>query len=199
MTTGSQVQTVKQHLDDAVEKGALIACKSEVEMDNPQALPAIVLTNVSHDMLVMQEETFGPVMAVMPFDSEEEAIRWANQSELGLTASVWSRNKSRARQIANQIEAGVVVINDHLITHGMPNLPWGGVKESGLGRTHGEFGLLEMTEPRVVLSTKLPRHLMVWWLPVPRWIYKRWVGFMQIVGGPWRQKLRGLVKLISGF
>ncbi len=199
MTTTSQVETIREHIREALEKGAVIASQSQVDQDLTQALPAVVLTNVNHDMLLMREESFGPILGVMPFDSVDEAIHLANDSDLGLTASVWSRNKRNAKRIASQLQAGVVTINDHLITHGMPNVPWGGFKQSGLGRTHGKEGLLEMTQPRLVAVTHLPRFLMVWWLPVPRWIYKRWVGLMQIIGGAWRQKLRGLVKLISGF
>ena len=101
--------------------------------------------------------------------------------------------------MANRLHAEVITINDHLFPHGIPNLPWGGFKQSVIGRTHGELGLLEMTQERVIVQNRLPRRLMLWWLPVPRWIYGRWVGFMKVVGGDWRDRLKGLVKIFTGF
>ena len=168
MTTPGQIYTVSEQIRDALAKGAVIYAQSGIPdgRNGKNFLPATVLTNVSHDMLVMQCETFGPVVAVMKVNDMEEAIRLANDSDLGLTASVWSRNRQRAEQIARQIQAGVVNINDHLISHGMPETPWGGFKQSGLGRTHGQIGFDEMTQPQVIIKDIMPlakRNL--WWPP----------------------------------
>lgn len=168
MTTPGQIYTVTEQIRDALDKGAVIYAQSGIPdgRNGKNFLPATVLTNVSHDMLVMQCETFGPVVAVMKVNDMAEAIKLANDSELGLTASVWSRNRQRAEQIARQIQAGVVNINDHLISHGMPETPWGGFKQSGLGRTHGQIGFDEMTQPQVIIKDIMPlakRNL--WWPP----------------------------------
>jgi succinate-semialdehyde dehydrogenase/glutarate-semialdehyde dehydrogenase len=168
MTTQAQIETVKEHLEDALGKGAVIFAQSGVPAD-PQLrnfLPAMVLTNVTHDMLTMREETFGPIIAVMKVQDMEEAIRLANDSSLGLSASVWSKNNARAEKIARRIECGAVNINDHLMSHGLAETPWGGFKMSSIGRTHGEIGFDEMTQPQVIVKDILPGvRKDLWWPP----------------------------------
>lgn len=167
VTTVKQAGTIKRHISEAIEKGAVVFAQSELPAGLPvNFIPAVVLTNVNHDMLVMKEETFGPVVGVMKFSTDDEVIALANDSDLGLTASVWSRNRKRAEKIAGRIEAGVVMINDHLMSHGLAETPWGGFKQSGIGRTHGEIGFSEMTNPQVIVNDKLgflKRNL--WWHP----------------------------------
>ena len=199
MTTSRQQDSVRNVLKEAIDQGAVVSAISHIDENTGQALPATVLTEVNHQMTIMREETFGPVLGVMPFKTIEEAIELANDSDLGLTASVWTKNHRLGRKIASQLNAGVVTINNHLISHGMPNLPWGGFKESGVGRTHGEFGLLEMTEPRVIVNDYLPLNKQFYYTPVPGFVYRRWVGFIMMVGGAWAIKLKGLLKFIFGF
>ncbi len=199
MTTSRQQAAVRNVLKEAIDQGAVVSALSQIDNDTDQALPATILTDVNHQMTIMREETFGPVLGVMPFKTIEEAIRLANDSDLGLTASVWTRNRRLGRKIASELQAGVVTINNHLISHGIPNLPWGGFKQSGIGRTHGELGLLEMTEARAVVTDFLPLNKQFYWTPVPGFIYRRWVGFMMIVGGTWNYKLKGFLKFIFGF
>ncbi|MCF7824866.1 MAG: aldehyde dehydrogenase family protein [Candidatus Marinimicrobia bacterium] len=199
MTTARQQATVQKMMDDAVRMGAEVLSTSQTDGKTRQAMAATILTHVTHDMEIMREETFGPVLGVMSFQTIDEAIRLANDSDLGLTASVWTRNHRMGRQIADQLQAGVVTINDHLITHGIPNLPWGGFKNSSVGRTHGEAGLLSMTESRVIVNNYLPLNKQPHWTPVSGFVYRRWVGFAMIIGGNLSQKLKGLLKLIFGF
>ncbi|MHB1033820.1 MAG: aldehyde dehydrogenase family protein [Pirellulales bacterium] len=167
MTTDSQMEIVRRHLQNALDHGATLFAQSECPQGTPgKFLPAVVLTDVDHSMLVMREETFGPVVGVMRVSDMDEAIRLANDSNLGLTASVWSRNRRKARELASQIQAGVVTINDHLMSHGLPATPWGGFKQSGLGRTHGAIGFAEMTQPQCIVDDVLPRIKRdLWWYP----------------------------------
>ncbi|MCF7802300.1 MAG: aldehyde dehydrogenase family protein [Candidatus Marinimicrobia bacterium] len=198
MTTLNQVNTVKEHVADALKNGAELLCQTETPADSGQFLPARAFINVNNTMRMMREESFGPVVGIMPFDSEEEAIRLANDSDLGLTASVWSKNRKRAFRIASQLEAGTITINDHLMTHGIANLPWGGFKQSGLGRTHGKLGLEEMTQPRLIVSDFTPVNTMPWWLPMREAVYQRLVGAAMVFGGSASVKWAGLKKLIRG-
>jgi len=199
MTTSKQQEAVRDLLEEAIHQGAAVEAMSLLDESTEQALPATILTDVKQQMRIMKEETFGPVIGVMPFKNINEAIELANDSDLGLTASVWTKNHRLGRKIANQLHAGVVTVNSHLISHGIPNLPWGGFKESGVGRTHGELGLLEMTEPRVIVNDYFPLNKQFHWTPVSGFVYRRWVGFIMIVGGAWPLKLKGLLKLIFGF
>ena len=114
----------------------------------PLFFPPTVITGATNDMRPMREETFGPTLPIATFKTEEEAIRLANDSEFGLTASVWTRDYAKGRRVAEQIEAGSVCINEVLYTHGIGQTPWGGFKNSGLGRTHGLEGLMELVQPQ---------------------------------------------------
>jgi len=99
----------------------------------------------------------------MSFDSDAEAIALANDSEFGLAASVWTRNRKRGEAMAAQIQAGTIMVNDVVSCFGIGEAPHGGVKSSGIGRSHGRFGLEEMVWPKYVDSDRLPRMKKVWW------------------------------------
>ena len=107
----------------------------------------IILTDVDHSMLLMQEETFGPLMPIMKVKDEAEAIRLANDNAFGLGASVWSQDNNHAKKVADQIEASSIIVNDSIAQFGIPMLPFGGIKDSGFGRTHGQEGLMQFTRP----------------------------------------------------
>ena len=191
---------IQRHLQDALNKGAKVSAQSQHPSDSPGLfLPAVVLTDVNHDMLIMREETFGPVLAVMKFDTEEEAIRLANDSNLGLTASVWSRSRHHAVKIARQLQVGTVMINDHMMSHGLAETPWGGFKESGIGRTHGKIGFDEMTQPQVVVNDILPfAKKNLWWQPYNRKVYDGLVGLLNFLYGQnFRWRISGLGKLLK--
>ncbi len=174
MTTVKQLETVREHVRDALAKGAVLHARSSAPEGGPGLFhPAVVLTEVNHDMVTMREETFGPVVGVMKVKDMEEAVALANDTDLGLTASVWSRNRRKAKALAARLQAGAVTINDHLMSHGLPETPWGGFKQSSLGRTHGEIGFDEMTQPRVIVDDLLgfaARDL--WWHPHGRDVYE---------------------------
>ena len=122
----------------------------------PNFYAPTVLADVTQDMRVMREETFGPVLSVAPFDSDDEAVRLANDSDFALAASVWTNNTNRGEALARRIVAGTVMVNDTISCFGISEAPHGGVKASGIGRSHGRFGLEEMV--RVVPLAPRDRH-----------------------------------------
>lgn len=144
VTDPRQVKIVERHLDDALAKGARPL--TEIKKDG-MFIDPVILVDVDHSMLLMKEETFGPLMPIMKVKDEAEAIRLANDNAFGLGASVWSRSNEHAKKVADQIEAASVIVNDSIAQFGIPMLPFGGIKESGFGRTHGQEGLMQFTRP----------------------------------------------------
>lgn len=201
MTTQKQLETVQSHIREAIEQGAMIYAQSPVPKDPylRNFIPAVVLTQVTHQMRVMREETFGPVVAVMPFKTVSEAIALANDSSLGLSASVWSKSPQKAKRIAHEIQVGAVMLNDHLTSHALPETPWGGFKESGTGRTHGQIGFDEMTQPQVIVRDVLPFvKKNVWWYPYSPVVYQGLKGFLQAVASRrFTSRLVGVFRLLK--
>ncbi len=184
MTTEKQLKFVQNHVNDAVRKGARILVQSRIPDGRYQYYPATVLTDVNHDMAIMQEETFGTVIGIMKFKTIDEVIRLANDSNLGLTGSVWSKNRSKAIRIGRQIQAGAITINDHLMSHGLAETPWGGFKESGIGRTHGRPGFDEMTQIQVVVDDWLVfSKKNLWWQPYSEKLYEGLRGAISFLYG----------------
>jgi acyl-CoA reductase-like NAD-dependent aldehyde dehydrogenase len=168
MVSREQYELVRELVDDAVAAGASIRCGGPVEsppgLDQGAFYAPTVLTGVTHDMRIMREEIFGPVLPIVVVDSEDEAVALANDSEFGLGASVWTSDRSKGERFARELEAGMVWINDHMFSHGACMCPWGGVKDSGLGRTHSKFGFYECVN--VKLRVWDPSSIQdVWWHP----------------------------------
>ncbi len=167
MISREQSELVRELVDDAVAAGATIRCGGPVEP--PAGLQGAfyaptVLTGVTHEMRIMREEIFGPVIPIAIVDSEDEAVALANDSRYGLGASVWTADRSKGERIARELEAGMVWINDHMFSHGACQCSWGGVKESGLGRTHSKFGLYECVNVKLrVWEPSTVRD--AWWYP----------------------------------
>jgi acyl-CoA reductase-like NAD-dependent aldehyde dehydrogenase len=159
-----QLRVVEEHVADALARGArLIAGGQRLPGLGPNFYAPTVLAGVTHEMRIMREETFGPVLPIMAFATDDEAVRLANDSDFGLSASVWTRDKSRGRALAARLQAGTVMVNDVLTCFGIAEAPHGGVKSSGMGRTHGRFGLEEMVQLKYVDSDWLPRLRKAWW------------------------------------
>ncbi len=170
MTFRRQLDIVEAHIADAVAKGARILAGGKRRTDfGGLFFEPTVLVDVNHGMLVMREETFGPVLPIMKVRDDEEAIRLAGDSVYGLNASIWSRNEERARHIAEErIDSGCVAVNDCLVNFAMPGLPFGGVKESGMGRTHGKEGLREFSKVKSVAVDRFGLRGELTWFPYPR-------------------------------
>jgi acyl-CoA reductase-like NAD-dependent aldehyde dehydrogenase len=142
MILPSQLEVVERHVQDAVARGARVLAGGR---RNPHAhglfFEPTVLVDVDHDMAVMREETFGPVLPIMRVRDEEEGLRLANDTRYGLNANVWTRDKRRGVELAKQIQSGSAVVNDCMVTYGITESPFGGRKDSGIGQVNGEIGL----------------------------------------------------------
>ncbi len=142
MTMESQVRIIEDQIEDAVSKGAEVQMGGKrVHTEKGLFFAPTVLTGIGPDMKIWNEETFGPLLPIVAFDTPEEAIRMANSTEYGLAGSVFSQDMDEARMYASRMETGSVNINDCLVTYALPSLPFGGVKTSGVGVYHGEMGL----------------------------------------------------------
>ncbi|MDR2403207.1 MAG: aldehyde dehydrogenase family protein [Spirochaetaceae bacterium] len=192
---------VEEQVAACCSRGAVIAAQSPVLTDDERFLSAMILTGVTGDMPVMTDEIFGPVVAVLPVGDDEEALSIANDSPYGLTASVWSRDRRRAKELAVRINAGAVMINDHLMSHGLAETPWGGFGASGLGKTHGEPGFREMLKVQVVVDDILPgvkRNL--WWQPYSDAVFRGIRAITDLLAGPSPGKrLRAIPRVLKLF
>jgi aldehyde dehydrogenase (NAD+) len=152
MVSQKQYERVQSYIRTGIEEGAEILCGGEGHPEGFEAgyfMKPTVFVNTTNEMRIAQEEIFGPVLCVIAYDDEAEAIRIANDSKYGLHAAVLGTDVERARRVAAQIRAGRVVIN------GMtddPQAPWGGFKFSGVGREYGRYGIEAFLEPRAILE-----------------------------------------------
>ena len=195
MTFPPQVETVERHVADAVARGARVLTGGRRVPDR-QGLwfEPTVLVDVDHDMEVMREETFGPVLPIARVRDEDEALRLANESRYGLNSSVWTGDVRKGERLARRVQAGNVCVNDVIVSYGVPGLPFGGVKESGIGRVHGPDGLRAFCNAKSVLVDRFGPKTELWWYPLPGGLYgagRKVVRVLYRSGA--RNKLRGLL------
>ena len=148
MIFAPQIEIVEKHIADAVEKGAVVRTGGKRAPGRGQFFEPTVLANCDHTMSVMREEIFGPIVPFMKVSSEEEAVRLANESHLGLNAYVFSADREHGKRLAERVEAGSVLVNDVLSNGGTVEAPFGGIKQSGFGRAMGDDALREMCDVR---------------------------------------------------
>jgi succinate-semialdehyde dehydrogenase/glutarate-semialdehyde dehydrogenase len=153
---GKQMEVAEKLIADAVSKGAEVVAGGERVHRAGNYFQPTVLAECHHGMDVMREEIFGPIVPIQRIDSDDEGIALANDSHLGLNAYVFSRSRERALRVAEKIEAGSVVVNDVMLNYGACETPFGGLKESGFGRVHGDDSLREMCDKRHVNYGRIP-------------------------------------------
>lgn len=167
MTVSEQVEIVKSHVKEALSKGAKLLSGDHPDTWEPGSLKIkpIILTDVDQSMTVMQEETFGPVLPVVAFDSEEEAIGLANDSRFGLNSSVWTSDLGKGKRVVSQLKTGGSLINDVILTIGNPYLPYGGAKNSGVGTYHSDLGMQNFSIQTAVMVDRGKRIRETHWFP----------------------------------
>ncbi|QSZ59481.1 NAD-dependent succinate-semialdehyde dehydrogenase [Rhizobium sp. ZX09] len=148
MTRPSVAEKCRQQIAQALSAGARLVCGGQDSPLGGNFVTPTVLADVTDDMLIAREETFGPVAAILPFDDESEVVRRANATEMGLAAYVYTNDLGRAMRLTDQLEYGMVAVNTPKFT-GAP-IPFGGWKQSGLGREGSRHGLMEYLEPKYV-------------------------------------------------
>jgi len=196
LTLERQRQVVDEHVKDALARGAQ-ALTGGARPEGPGYFyPPTVLAGVDHRMRVMREETFGPVLPIMAVADAEEALRLANDSEYGLTASIWTRDPEKAERLRGRLQAGVVTVNDCVYSYGEPTAPWGGYKKSGIGRTHGLAGLREMVQVKYVAS-EMSRGRALWWFPYGEEFRRLMSGTNRLLHGGLRARLLSALHLMG--
>jgi succinate-semialdehyde dehydrogenase/glutarate-semialdehyde dehydrogenase len=159
-----QLRIVESLIEDARAMGArVLRGGTRLPELGPNFYAPTVLADVTPQMQIMQQETFGPVLPIAPFDTDAQAIQLANDSEFGLAASVFTRNTPRGEAIARKLVAGTVMVNDVISCFGISEAPHGGVKASGIGRAHGDQGMEEMVRLKYLDVDRMPRVKKLWW------------------------------------
>jgi succinate-semialdehyde dehydrogenase/glutarate-semialdehyde dehydrogenase len=199
MTTKSQLEVVEIQVREAIERGAKIECGGS----RPEGLignfyKPTVITGVDHSFAVMRGETFGPLLPIMSFKDDREAIALANDSPYGLTASVWTKDIKAGQAMARKIRAGTVTINEAVYTHALCQTPWGGVKDSGFGRSHSRFGLMELVEPHHIHTNRWCRKSM-WWYPYHKNLYDGFMNLARTLTGSLVDKIKAMPSFLKVF
>jgi acyl-CoA reductase-like NAD-dependent aldehyde dehydrogenase len=179
-----QLQIIDDHVRDAVEKGARVLAGGRRNPDQKGLFfEPTILTDVNHDMAIMRDETFGPVLPIMRVADEAEALRLANDTRYGLNASVWTKNRHKGVELARAIESGCAVVNDCMITYGVTESPFGGVKDSGIGRVNGELGLKGYCQTQSIVIDRWGGKSEPLWYPYTEKKFKLFRRMMRFLWG----------------
>ncbi len=184
----------KRHIEDAVANDAKVLCGNEFDESRLFVKPTI-LYDVQNHLMIMQEESFAPILPIHFYKSEDEVIQFINQSEYGLSASIWTDNIDLGKAFAKKIEAGMVTINNHSVSAANPALPWVGRKNSGSGITNSFFTLDFMTKPKLYAIDQY-RKKELWWYPYNEVLNKMIRAVLLTLSGNVRKTITGFMKLI---
>ncbi len=200
-TMDRQKAVYEEHLLEAREKGAEFLCGGILSADRTRMLPTLVTGSGIEGMKIYNEETFGPVIAMTTFKSIPEAIEKTNQNAYGLLASVITNNPSLGEEVARELHVGSVMVNEVLFSAGLPETPWGGLKDSGFGRKHSELGIHEFVHVRHINKPRFGflRFKSFWWFPytgAQREFFRSWIRFQQ---GGWIERCLHLPHLLWSF
>ncbi|MBI2987806.1 MAG: aldehyde dehydrogenase family protein [Deltaproteobacteria bacterium] len=201
MTSEAQLIKVESQVEEALRRGARILTGGR-RKPGAQGFfyEPTVMVDVSHEMQIMREETFGPVIPIMKVKDREEALRLANDSRYGLDSSVFTQDKKTAWEIAEQMAAGAVCINDTLVNFIIPEAPMGGIKESGLGRRHGAEGIRKYCRQKTVVMDRLGLKSELSWFPMTqrkRDFFRRALRLLYRSG--WKNKLANPNRTRQGY
>ena len=164
MSSETQIKIVEDHVEEFRKSGAdILTGGKRNESFKGVFFSPTVIKGANNEMRPMREETFGPTLPIATFKTEDEAIDLANDTDFGLTASVWTGDLTRGKRVAEKILAGTVMVNEVLYTHGIGQTPWGGFTDSGYGRTHGKEGLMELVAPQHIHINRFLLTPDVWW------------------------------------
>jgi acyl-CoA reductase-like NAD-dependent aldehyde dehydrogenase len=172
LTSPEQAEIIQEHLRDAVDKGARIETGGNLRPGAGRFFEPTVLTNVDHSMKIMREETFGPTLPIMRVENEDEAVRLANDSTMGLDSSVFGGDISHAEQVARRVQSGAVVVNDALTNYLAMEIPIGGMKESGVGARHGRVGIQKYCQRQNMVVTRFGPSKEVYYFPYSKFSAK---------------------------
>lgn len=191
MSSPAQLGVVEQHVQDAVARGARVLTGGQRAPGPGFYYPPTVLVDVDHTMAIMREETFGPVLPIMKVRDAREALRLANDSDFGLSASVWTRDRDRGEQLASEIDAGGICVNNVCMTNFQLPLPSGGWKDSGIGYRFGAAaGIRKYTRPQAIVSERIDLKSEVHWYPFTKakgTLFARGSRFLE--ARDWRRRL----------
>ena len=196
MTCGNQIDIVSHHIEDARTKGATIVTGGKSKEGPGQFFEPTLVVDVTTDMEIYREETFGPVLPIIKVADAEEALRMANDHKYGLTGSVWTGDKSRGLELASRMESGQTSVNDLVTSVGNPALPFGGVKQSGFGRYHGHEGLHSFMNQKAIMVSGDFLSVEPFWFPYAAKYPTVYRTFKGLLGGSMVTAMKGFWDMI---
>lgn len=190
MVTEFQTKIIRDHLEDALNKGAKLLTGLDWDRKST-SIPPLILEGVTPEMEVYGEESFGPIIPLFSFKDEASAIQLANDSKYGLSASIWSDDQERCRRVSSKIKTGNISINNVMLTEGNANLPFGGTKQSGIGRYKGLMGFDAFSNIKSVLEDKNKDQIESHWFPFDQTKHEL---FQKLIRALFKEGIFGLLK-----